>query len=81
VLTSEVIIPISKEFRFLTFFDMGDVYGPDEDVDIATFKKSVGIGARLYTPFGLFKLDWGYKLKKEAGESDSQFHFGIGSLF
>jgi len=81
VLTSEVIIPISKEFRFLTFFDMGDVYGPDEDVDIGTFKKSVGVGARLYTPFGLIKVDWGYKLKREEGESASKVHFGFGSLF
>jgi outer membrane protein insertion porin family len=81
VLTSEVIVPIRKEIRLLTFFDMGDVYGPGEDIDVSTFKKSVGVGARLYTPFGLIRLDWGYKLKKEPGESDYAFHFGIGAPF
>lgn len=79
VLTSEVVIPLKKEFRVLTFFDMGDVYGSDEDIDISTFRKSVGVGLRFYTPFGLLKFDWGYKLGKEEGEDDYEFHFGIGA--
>ncbi len=79
VLTSEVIIPIRKELRFVTFFDMGDVYGPGEDIDISTFRKSVGAGVRIYTPLGLLKFDWGYKLEKEEGESDYEFHFGLGA--
>jgi len=79
VFTSEVIIPVRKELRILTFFDMGDVYASDEDIDISTFRKSVGVGLRLYTPLGLFKLDWGFKLDKEEGESDYKFHFGLGA--
>ena len=79
VLTSEVIVPVSKQIRVLGFFDMGDVYGSDEDIDISTFRKSVGLGLRLYTPFGLLKFDGGYKLGKEEGEDDYEFHFGIGA--
>jgi outer membrane protein insertion porin family len=78
VLTSELIIPIKKEIRVVSFFDMGDVYGANKDIDISTFKKSVGAGLRFYVPIlGMFKLDWGYKLDKEEGEDDYEFHFGI----
>ncbi len=79
VFTTELIIPIRKEIRLVTFFDMGDVYASENDIDVTSFKKSVGIGARFYTPLGLLRFDWGYKLEKESGESDSEFHFGIGA--
>jgi outer membrane protein insertion porin family len=79
VLTSEVIVPVSKQIRVLSFFDMGDVYGSDEDIDISTFRKSIGLGLRFYTPFGLLKFDWGYKLEREEGEDSNEFHFGIGA--
>jgi outer membrane protein insertion porin family len=81
VLTSEIIVPITKQMRFVTFFDMGDVYGSDEDIDVSTFRKGVGVGVRVFTPFGLIRIDWGYKLERESGESDSEIHFGIGTLF
>jgi outer membrane protein insertion porin family len=80
VLTTELIIPITKQVRLVTFFDAGDVYASEDDIDVASFKKSVGLGARFYVPMlGLLRFDWGYKLEKESGESDSEFHFGIGA--
>jgi outer membrane protein insertion porin family len=81
VLTTELIIPLRDKFRLVTFFDTGDVYGPDEDIEPSTFKKSVGLGVRFYSPLGLIRLDWGYKLERESGESPSELHFGIGGLF
>ncbi len=79
--TAEIIIPVRKELRLVTFFDMGDVYGSDEDIDISTFKKSVGAGIRFFSPFGLIRIDWGYKLEKESGEDPYEIHFGIGAPF
>ncbi len=80
VFSTELIIPVQDQIRLVPFFDMGDVYGADEEMDLSTFRKSVGIGMRLFTPFGLLRFDWGYKLDRESGESESEFHFGIGSL-
>ena len=81
VVTAELIIPIRKELRLVTFFDAGDVYSSDEDVDLSTFRKGVGAGIRFFSPLGLLRLDWGYKLDRESGESSGEFHFGIGGLF
>lgn len=79
IFTTELIIPVQKQIRLVTFFDMGDVYASDEDIDLSTFKKSAGVGMRLYTPLGLLRFDWGYKLERESGESPGEFHFGIGA--
>ncbi|GAK57966.1 hypothetical protein U27_04938 [Candidatus Vecturithrix granuli] len=81
LLTAELIIPIQKQLRFVTFVDAGDVYSSDEDVDVSTFRKGVGVGIRFQSPLGLLRLDWGYKLDKEPGESSNEFHFGLGTTF
>ena len=81
IVTAEVIIPVTKQVRVLGFFDMGDVYRADEDVDLSTLKKGVGVGVRFYSPLGLIRLDWGYKLDREDGDDADEFHFGIGALF
>ena len=84
IFTSEIIFPIQKEMRFLTFFDMGDIYGADENFDIASLRKSVGVGLRLNTPFGLMRFDVGYKLDDAEIQNDDknyEFHFGLGNIF
>lgn len=84
VLSSEVIFPVQKDLRLLAFFDMGDVYGADESLDLSSLRKSVGAGLRLKTPFGLMRFDMGYKLDDaEVAEDDKnyEFHFGIGNIF
>jgi outer membrane protein insertion porin family len=81
VITGEFIIPIRKELKFVAFYDMGDVYGPEESFDFSTFKKSVGVGVRFFSPLGLIRLDWGYKLDPEPGDDPDEFHFGMGALF
>ncbi len=84
VFSSEVIFPVQKEIRLLTFFDMGDVYAADESFDFASLRKSVGVGLRLNTPFGLMRFDVGYKLDDAEIQDDDKkyaFHFGLGNIF
>ena len=81
LLTAELIIPIQKQLRLVTFLDMGDVYSPEEDIDLSTFRKGVGAGVRFFSPLGLLRLDWGYKLDRKSGESSNEFHFGLGGSF
>ena len=81
IVSGEFIVPVNKQIRLVAFYDAGDVYGPDENFDISSFKQGVGAGIRLQTPLGLLRLDWGYKLTPEPGESSDELHFGIGALF
>ncbi len=82
VMTGELIIPVRKDLRLVAFYDMGDVYGPDESFDISSFKKGIGVGIRFRVPLlGVFRLDWGYKLDRESGDDADEIHFGIGALF
>ncbi|RMF92794.1 MAG: outer membrane protein assembly factor BamA [Candidatus Schekmanbacteria bacterium] len=82
VLNLEYIVPIlPNQFQLVAFYDMGDAVKNSEQFSISDMKKSVGIGARLFLPIGPVRLDLGYKLDKEKGESATQFHFGVGGQF
>ncbi len=42
---------------------------------------SAGGGLRWITPMGPFRLEWGYKLNREADEEPYKFEFSIGGTF
>lgn len=82
VLNFEYVIPIlPNQFQFITFYDMGTAVENGKQSMFSDMKKSVGIGARLFLPIGPVRLDLGYKLDKEKGDSATQFHFGVGGQF
>ncbi len=71
---------LGKGIGIVTFLDSGNVWQRVGDVDW-TLKHAVGIGLRYNTPVGPFRLDYGYKLKKEEGLSRSELIFSIGQAF
>jgi len=72
---------ITKNWGVVYFLDGGNVWVKVKDVDITELKYSAGIGIRYNTPVGPLRLDWGYKLDREKGESASEVHFSIGHAF
>ncbi len=82
VLNLEYIVPVlPNQFQLVAFYDMGNAVKNGEQLSFSNMKKSVGIGARLYLPIGPVRLDLGYKLDKDKGDSATQFHFGVGGQF
>lgn len=81
LLNIEYIIPLFLGVRFATFFDAGNVYGFTKDFDLTDFRKAVGAGLRWQSPFGPIRVDYGFNLDRQAGESAGQFHFSVGSPF
>lgn len=71
---------LGKGIGIVTFLDSGNVWQRIGDIDWS-LKHAVGMGLRYDTPVGPFRLDYGYKLKKEAGLSRGELFFSIGQAF
>ncbi len=77
------------EFRYdlpnslglVLFLDSGNVWRYNQSIWSSPIKSSVGPGLRYNTPVGPVRLDLGFKLNREIGESDSEFHFALGHAF
>ncbi len=72
---------VGRGFGVVAFLDAGNVWKKMEDTDITNLKYTTGLGLRYNTPVGPFRLDYGYKLDREIGESKSEIHFSIGHAF
>ena len=66
--------------RVVAFVDVGNVYGPDNDFDIGSLRRSAGLGIRIVTPIGPIRLDYGFKLDKKPGESSGRLGFLLGTF-
>jgi len=77
----ELRASLGKGIGLVAFLDGGNVWLEANDIDLGEWKFTPGIGLRYKTPVGPLRLDYGYKLDREAGESRGVFHFAIGHAF
>ena len=75
----EIGYDITKILRLIAFVDVGG--GWWDKYDLGDMRKSAGVGLRVLTPMGPIRLDLGWKLDRRAGESSSEWHFGMGTYF
>jgi len=81
----EYTIPTFWGVRLALFFDVGNVYGPDEaigtKIDLTNLKYAVGSGLRWNSPFGPIRIDYGVNPDPKKGDKFGQFHFAVGTAF
>lgn len=79
----EYRFPIIKKMRLtgVVFFDMGNVYGDNEDFDLTDIKKSVGFGVRWFSPMGPIRIEFGFALDAEEEDDTSNWEFAMGTFF
>ena len=65
----------------LVFYDTGNAWLKDEGYDLGAMRKSAGVGIRWLSPMGPLRLEYGWVLDPEPGETTSNWEFTIGSLF
>ena len=76
----EVLFPLLKDagLRGVVFFDTGNAWNSGYYLD--DMRRTAGAGVRWYSPIGPLRLEWGYVLDKEEGESPSRWEFTIGLM-
>ncbi len=81
---AEVTFPIyEKILKGAIFYDIGNVWAKSGDfLKTGDFKSGAGIGIRVNTPVGPFRLDWGYPLAKNHSDTkEGEFYFSISRGF
>ncbi|MDP3791196.1 MAG: outer membrane protein assembly factor BamA [Candidatus Omnitrophota bacterium] len=83
---AEITFPIyEKILKGAIFYDFGNVWADTKDFLVGGgYKSGAGIGIRVNTPVGPFRLDWGYPLVKNNTNDDSEsgeFYFSISRGF
>ncbi|NJD56995.1 MAG: outer membrane protein assembly factor BamA [Nitrospirae bacterium] len=81
IFNTEFIFPISPEMKLkgLVFFDAGNSY--EGFNEFGSLRYTSGLGIRWISPFGPIRLEWGYNIDKQPGESSNKFEFAFGSFF
>lgn len=77
----EIRTYLGRGIGLVAFLDGGNVWTDVESIRLEDFKFTTGLGLRYNTPVGPIRIDYGYKLQKEKGESSGEVHFSIGHAF
>jgi outer membrane protein insertion porin family len=78
----EWIIPLVKNAGLVGVFfvDAGKVFGEDEEIELKETREGGGLGIRWYSPLGPIRLEYGWILDPEEGESTAgRWEFTVGS--
>lgn len=80
---TELVFPIVEQAKVkgVLFFDAGNAFAEEENIDIFGMRESVGVGVRWFSPLGPLRFEWGFPLDRKEGEKPSQFEFSIGTFF
>jgi outer membrane protein assembly factor BamA len=78
---AEMRYNLTRAFQVASFIDTGNVYPEARGITLSELRWSAGLGLRYRTPIGPVRLDWGYVLDHQPGESRSRFHLTIGHAF
>jgi len=80
----ELLYPIFKDAGIVgvVFYDTGEVYGKNEDVDLGELRESAGFGFRWYSPIGPIRIEYGYILDPIEGQGEGKkWEFTMGGAF
>ncbi len=83
-LNIETRFPLVKQAGVfgVVFFDTGDIYTKDEDIDLASLRESAGLGIRWLSPMGPIRLEYGWILDPKPGDhGPGSWEFSMGSSF
>jgi outer membrane protein insertion porin family len=83
---AEIIAPFpgagnDRTLRVFGFFDLGNVYGPNDKLSFSEMRSSVGVGLSWISPVGPLRFAYANPVRKFAGDRIQKFQFQIGTSF
>lgn len=81
IFNEEMRIRVMRNFQLAGFFDIGSLTDSFGAINWNTVRRSVGLGIRYVTPVGPIRLDYGFKLDRQTGESRGRVHITFGYVF
>ena len=63
------------------FLDVGNVWSDWQEVDLSEVRTAIGLGVRYRSPVGPIRLEVGWKLDREPGESAAELFINLGNPF
>ena len=81
---AEYIFPLIKDVGLMgvVFYDTGNLYDNNQDVDLGSLRQSAGFGIRWYSPMGPIRLENGFILDPKPGDSTTgRWEFTMGQSF
>jgi len=70
-----------RSLRLYGFYDMGNVYGEFEKIDVGQLRSAYGIGLSWVSPMGPLRFAWARPIRSFAGDRIQQLQFQIGTSF
>ncbi len=85
-LNSEFLMPFpgagnDRTLRLYGFFDMGNVYGETQKVDLAQLRSAYGVGLSWVSPMGPLRFALARPVRSFPGDRIQQLQFQIGTSF
>jgi outer membrane protein insertion porin family len=83
---AELVLPVpflkdNKSLRISGFFDVGNVYANNEDIDLGELRYSTGLSGIWVSPFGIISVSYGFPINDQPGDRTQPFQFTFGSTF
>ncbi len=80
---AEYLVPLFPDMGIygVAFFDTGNAYNNDENIDLSNMRESAGLGFRWFSPVGPIRLEYGLVLDRLEGESSGRWEFSMSTGF
>ncbi len=85
-LNTEFLMPFpgagnDRSLRLYGFYDMGNVYGEFQKVDLSMLRSAYGVGLSWVSPMGPLRFAWARPVRTFPGDRIQQLQFQIGTSF